>query len=514
MKTKPKIEKPKNDIHYYRVSSKEQVENFSLPNQEKFCKELTARDGYNLLLEGWKEKGESAKTADRTQLQLMMRYAEKNKKRIARLVVYKVDRLSRVTADYLALKTFFNRLGISVVSATEKLEDTPGGKFYETLLSAAAEFDNNVRAQRTKEGMRARLLKGLWSGKPPWGYVKARDETGCKIIAPHPEREPIVKMLFEKYATGKYSFKELAILANKKGARSRHGMKMTKQLVSKIIKNPIYYGKIQVVSDGVETSQMGSHKKIISEKLFEEANSDKKGTAGRKLPRNKDSQDYPLRGIKCAGCGKSISGGKTRSKTGRYYQYYGCFNGNCSLRKSIKKIDLEDDFSKLLLGLTPNNDYIDVLKEAIILAHKTELNSVNVAEKKILTKISELEDKRGKLLNRVLEGKMSEEDFAPIDAALKFEILELKKEMSELSSPELEVENVINAGMEFIRGLPLIWKSLDAKDLRVLRSLLFPENLIYHYPTIKTPEVACIYNIESQFLSENTRSVTPQRIEL
>ena len=51
-----------------------------------------------------------------------------------------------------------------MASATEKLEDTPSGKLHETILSAFAEFDNNVRSQRTSEGMKARLLKGLWSG--------------------------------------------------------------------------------------------------------------------------------------------------------------------------------------------------------------------------------------------------------------------------------------------------------------------------------------------------------------
>src|SRR3989344_4399887 len=193
MKIKSKIEKPKNDIIYIRVSSKEQIETFSLSNQEKFCRELSERDGYDVL-GVWKEEGESAKTANRTQLQLMMRFAEKNKKRISRLVVYKVDRLSRDTADYLAIKTFFKKLGISVVSATEKLEDTPGGKFYETLLSAAAQFDNDVRSQRTLEGMKARLLKGLWSSVAPWGYSNTRDAMDGKIIAPHPEKAPIVKM--------------------------------------------------------------------------------------------------------------------------------------------------------------------------------------------------------------------------------------------------------------------------------------------------------------------------------
>src|SRR3989338_3301546 len=227
---KNKSEKPKNDIHYYRVSSNEQVQGFSLDNQEKFCKEFSQKDGYNVF-NAWSDAGESAKTADRTQLQLMMRSCEKHKKQIARLVVYKVDRLSRNAGDYHVLKAFFLKLGIKIVSVTEKLEDTPGGKFYETLLSAAAQFDNNVRSQRTVEGMRARLLKGLWSGIAPWGYVNTRDAINSKIIAPHPEKALVVKMLFEKYSTGKYTFKELANMVNKLGLKSRHGMKIGKQLV-------------------------------------------------------------------------------------------------------------------------------------------------------------------------------------------------------------------------------------------------------------------------------------------
>lgn len=499
-----KKEVKKVDVVYVRVSSNEQVLGYSLDNQEKFCSEFSQKAGHSIL-KIFREEGESAKTANRTQLQLMMRFCEKYKKQIGRVVVYKVDRLSRVTGDYLALKTFFNKLGISLVSATENLEDTPGGKFYETLLSAAAEFDNNVRAQRTIEGMKARLLKGLWSGIAPWGYVNTLDETKSKIIAPHPEKAPIVKMLFEKYATGKYTFPELAAMANKLGQKSRHGMKVSKQLVAKIIRNPIYCGKIVVAK--FEISTQGNHEPIVSEELFNEASSEKKGVAGRKLSRSRDSPDFPLRGIKCGGCGKHLSGGKTKGKT-KYYQYYGCFNGACEKKNSIKKIDLEDDFTKFLVELTPDRGYFDVLREAIKLAHKSEINSVTIAERKLNTEILELEDKKGKLLDFVFAKKISDEDFASNNEKYTFRIAELKKEVNNLSSPELEIDNVIDSGVEFLEHLPENWKSLDVKDLRVLRSLLFPQNVVYTYPSIKTPELCCVYNIKSEFLYEKNRWVT------
>ena len=504
------MEKPKVDIMYVRVSSNEQVIGFSLDNQEKFCREFSQKDEHSVL-RIFREEGESAKTADRTQLQLMMRFCEQHKKQIARVIIYKVDRFARNTADYLALKMCLKKLGISLASATEKLEDTPSGKLHETILSAFAEFDNNVRSQRTSEGMKARLLKGLWSGVAPWGYMNTTDKLGNKIISPHPDKAPIVKMLFEQYATGKYTFPELATMANKFGQKSRHGTKISKQLVAKIIRNPIYCGKIVVVK--FEISTQGTHQPIISEKLFDEANSENKGVAGRKLPRNKDSPDFPLRGIKCGGCGKGISGGKTKGKT-KYYQYYGCFNSVCEKKSAIKKDVMENDFTNLLTCLTPNNELLDTLKEAIRIAHKVELNSMESTERKLNLKIAELKDKKNKLLDLRVEGKIKDEDFIPANEKYKSEIAVLEKEMSSLFVPELEIDNLIDSSIEFLKHLPENWKSLDVKDLRVLRTLLFPQNLIYAYPTIKTPEVCLIYNLKSQISDDKNRLVTLRRVEL
>ena len=504
MKIKPKVEKPKNDVIYIRVSSKEQVENFSLDNQEKFCREFSKRSEH-IVLKVFREEGESAKTEHRTRFQEMLRFCDKNKKQIDRVVIYKVDRFFRNAGEHLAFRSFLKKLNISLVSVTEAFDDSPSGKLQETMLAAFAQFDNDVRSQRTAEGLKARALKGLWSGKSPWGYVNTKDKLGNKIIIPHPERAPVVKMIFEKHITGKYSCKELAGFANKCGQRSRHGMKITKQLVAKILKNPIYCGRIVIQKFGVDIE--GSHIAIISTKLFDEASSNKRGVAGRKLARNRDSPDYPLRGIKCAGCGKSISGGKTKGKT-KYYQYYGCFCGDCPKRTAIPKKDMEEEFTKFLTKMTPDDKHFDVLKEAIKLAHKNELNSVVTSENKINIKIAEIKDKKDKLLNLRLETKISDEDFLPANEKCKIELLQLQKDLSELSSPELEIDRVVDTGVEFLKHLPEIWEKIYVKDLRVLRTLLFPSNLYYHYPTIKTPELCCIYNIEPEFLDEVNRSVT------
>ena len=505
-----KKETRKVDVIYIRVSSKEQVLGFSLDSQEKICREFSAKSGH-IVLQVFREEGESAKTTNRTQLQEMVRFCEKNKKLIGRIVFYSVSRMSRDVADYQILRKLFEKYGISIVSATESFDNSPSGKLHENILSAFAQFDNDARSVKTIEGMKARLLRGLWSTIAPWGYRNTRDELDKKIIVPHIEKLPVVKMLFEKYATGKYTFKELASMANKLGQKSRHGMKISKQLVSKIIANPVYCGMI--VFPKFEISLMGSHKPIISDKLFKQAQDVRNGVAGRKMPRNKDNKDFPLRGIKCDGCGKNISGGQSKGKT-KYYKYYSCINQDCLKRKSIKKEDLENDFTNFLIKLTPNDFFFDCLKEAIKLAHKAELNSVASSETKIKTKITELKNKKENLLNLRLEGGMTTSEFSLNNEKFNSQIKDLENSLIALSPPELQVEKVIDSGIEFLKQFPENWKSLDVKDLRVLRPLLFPQNLIYAYPNIKTLKLSPIYNIKSEFSDEKNLQVTLRRIEL
>ena len=287
-------------------------------------------------------------------------------------------------------------------------------------------------------------------------------------------------------------------------------MKVSKQLVSKIIANPIHYGLILVKR--FEVSVMGLHEPIIAEELFRQAQDVRNGIIGRKMPRNKDNPDFPLRGIKCEGCGKSISGGKTKGKT-KYYQYYGCSNTDCPKKGVIKKDEIEKNFTDFLRELTPDAEFLEILKEAIMYAHRTELESVSTSERKINTRIAELKDKKDKLLDLRVEGKLDNEDFMSANEKYKMQIRELEKDRDSLSTPELGLDSVIDSSIEFLKHLPEEWRNLDVKDLRVLRSLLFPENLRYTYPGIKTLILCPIYNIKSQSTIEKDCKVTLQGIE-
>ena len=401
-------------------------------------------------------------------------------------------------------------MGISLVSATQPFDKSAVGKLNENMLSMFAQFDNDSKSERTITGMKNRALKGLWISTAPWGYLNTGERTEDKMIIPDKDKAPIVKMLFEKYVTGKYTFKELALMANKIGIKSKHGLRMTKQTVAKIISNPVYCGKVVVPKFDVSVD--GKHDAIISEKLFLEAEALRAGKGYKKLSRSRDNPKYPIRGMRCGGCSKNISGGDAKGR-GKYYPYYGCVNSECPKKTSLKKDEYEKEFTDLLSALTPSHFYLEGLAEAIKISHKKQFESITAIEKKFLTEIAELDAKKSKLMDLMIEGKIQSPDFTIANEKCNMRISYVKRELAELSSPELGIEKIIDEGIEFVNNLPHVWKTLNVKDLRVLKTLLFPQNLTYEYPGFKTAEVCCIYSIKSEFLSQKTHQVPPPGIE-
>jgi len=135
-----------NGVIYCRVSTKEQLERYSLQYQEKECKLYAERNNINVI-KCFIDRGESAKTAFRTELQNLLTFVAKNKSGIDVVIVHKMDRLSRNVNDTSSIQNFFSKLNIELKSATEGFDNTPGGKFLANILAASAQFDNDVKSE-------------------------------------------------------------------------------------------------------------------------------------------------------------------------------------------------------------------------------------------------------------------------------------------------------------------------------------------------------------------------------
>jgi len=188
-------------VLYCRVSTKDQVKNLSLSTQQNGCIEYCKHRGWQVE-RVFVEKGESAKTANRTELKELLTYCREHKGRIHCVVVYAVSRFARDKYDHYLLRAQLQRLGVTLRSVSEPIDDSSSGKLMEGIVAAFAQFDNDVRSERTTQGMKARLQKGGWTFQPPLGYLAKRDSIGNRTCVPDPEKAPNITHAFELYASG------------------------------------------------------------------------------------------------------------------------------------------------------------------------------------------------------------------------------------------------------------------------------------------------------------------------
>jgi site-specific DNA recombinase len=212
-----------NAVVYCRVSSKDQVEGTSLESQELACRDYARRKNLTIS-KVFIEEGESAKFADRTQLLELLSYCKDKGQKIAVLLVWKIDRFARNVQDHYSLKATLLKYGVQIHSVTEPIDDDPNGKLMETILAGFAQFDNDIRAMRTVQGMRRKIHEGLFPWKAPLGY-RSVTRPGDRKTAPDEPDEPrfgLLQKAWRSLATGAYSKGEIRhLLAGRGESRAR-----------------------------------------------------------------------------------------------------------------------------------------------------------------------------------------------------------------------------------------------------------------------------------------------------
>ena len=120
----------------------------------------------------------------------------------------------------------------------------------EGVLAAFAQFDNDVRSDRTRAGMQEALRRGRWTFLAPLGYLNAPRAMRQSLTA-DPERAAIVRRLFKQYATGTYTKQEILQKATQWGLTNRRGEPLTSQAIGMLLRNRLYIGLIDVPDFGV-----------------------------------------------------------------------------------------------------------------------------------------------------------------------------------------------------------------------------------------------------------------------
>ncbi len=393
-------------VIYLRVSSEEQVENFSLSTQEEICRREATRRQFEVV-EVFREEGRSAKTiTGRPTLIKLLEFCRKNRRTVDAVFVYRVDRLSRQTADYLAIRKKLAEYGITLISATEPTGNSPTDKLIETMLAGFAQMDNDVRSERSRNGLRARFLSGLCIAKVPIGYL-IKDGYAIKDEVSFDK----MKKAWNLVATGTKSMSEMAEIMNKWGLRKfvfgkEHMLRA--QTVDRIFRNKFYAGFI--TSEKYKEEAKGQHIPMITEEQFYKVQAIIDGrnrcgmTVGKRL---KDNPDFPLRrSIKCGRCGGNLSGGWSKGRSKRY-AYYIC-KGRCGA-PSIKVQVLNDSLIEFLHSITPPKKKLEVFIMLLRKGFNQSFNSLMVKREKAESELLLQKRLMGVLVEKNLMGTYTDE---------------------------------------------------------------------------------------------------------
>ncbi len=141
-------------IGYARVSTAEQC----LDRQLDALKERGAERIFQEKMTGTK--------ANRPELEKMLLTLRPNDV----LIVESFSRLSRSTKDLIELVERLNKMGVELISIKEQLDTTTAtGKLMLTMLSALSQFERDILAERTMEGLKAARARGRMGGRPKVG---------------------------------------------------------------------------------------------------------------------------------------------------------------------------------------------------------------------------------------------------------------------------------------------------------------------------------------------------------
>lgn len=130
------------------------------------------------------------------------------------MLSHTLDRLARNRSDDVEIMNVLKKMKVQLVSTMEVFDDSPSGNLMHGVMSSIVEFYSNNLAQEVKKGMWQKVQSGGTPSKAPLGYKNliTRDKLGREVrtVIVDEERAPLIRKAFTLYATGSYTFKQLA----------------------------------------------------------------------------------------------------------------------------------------------------------------------------------------------------------------------------------------------------------------------------------------------------------------
>lgn len=495
-------------IILYARKSVERENSISCETQLEYCKMMVKPDERHEKIITLIDNGFSGGNVNREGFQKMMKLIRKG--RVSKVIVYKLDRISRSLVDFVQILQEFKDYNVEFVSSQESFDtSTPYGELVVKILMVFAEFERTSIIDRVTQAYAHRSSMGFYmGGRQPYGFElipTTIHNIKTKMLNPIPSEIEQVRYIFEVYAQENVSLRRLLDLLVAEGKNPLNGSQWTTSKLSTLLKNPIYVKADSVVYDyydkhGVQfvnepssfTGEYGAqlyghtkhkpdapdwsdmklvvlnHKGTIDSDIWIKCQ--QKLEKNRQIGNSCSNRTSWLAGkLICAKCGHTMTTIKGKAnKDGEIRRYFNCTGKSHKKMCTGPKVSIyAEDLEKMVYDcITEKLAELKCAKHTTNKNNSTEINEIKL-------KIKTIEKAEEQLMDTMLTGGFNEDLLVLANqkaTRFKQDKAVLYERLEEMKSSDEQSDVVIN--------LAKSWKRADYKCKKTVAMILIHQIMV------------------------------------
>ena len=472
LKTKSIYDIPLRVTYYARVSSESDEQLNSLGNQITYYEDLIKKNRNWAFVPGYIDEGLSGiSTRKRENFNRMIEEAAEDKFDL--VITKEISRFARNTLDSIQFTRQLLGYGVGVFFQNDNINTLDeDSELRLSIMSSIAQDELRKLSSRVKFGHAQAIKDGVVLGNNRiFGYQK---DNGRLVI--DEDEAPMVRELFQLYATGEYSMKQIEVIFWNKGYRNSRGNRLSHTTMSNMISNPKYKG--YYVGNKVKVIDMFTKKQkflppeewvmfkdesgeivpaIVSEELWEKANAIlRKRSDDVKSRQGICNHANLLTGkLYCPCCGTPYYRRDSRDRQGNKNSKWVCSGKIKNGADSCASFPIyEEEIKPILFEVFKETeaDAEAMLEEYLRLYQSLDNDSIQRHITATEQKIDLEAKKKAKLLDFNITGRITDNEYLQRSRDCEQEIDRLQKLLLELQQ-ELNSKEDFRKHMESIRAV-------------------------------------------------------------
>jgi len=451
---------------YCRVSTDHDDQKNSLESQRIYFSDYISKNPEWEFVEVYADEGLSGTTTKkRKQFKRMITNALAGG--IDLIVTKEVSRFARNTVDTLSYTRELKANNVRVIFINDNIDTKDkDSEFRLTIMASVAQEESRKTSERIKWGMTRRMERGKVTIRDIYGY-----NITDGILTINPEEAEVVKRIYHMYVYEDKGLRAIAMELNESGALlSKRITKWTTNNVARILSEekyvgdlifkkfitPNYLDHVQIKNDGIEEKicHTDSHEPIIDRDTWNLARKEQEKRVTLIDSGSRHTQKYWCSGkLRCAECGSHVISRNKYNKDGTMIRFWYCREGYIFGKNKKGKTGVEYGCSSNLIGDRAliecvryaikqlnildeeffNSLYADIMNSC----EENEIESV----KPLHDKINRVMEKKSKIMEWCLDGKIDEEEMRHMNERHNKEIASLKSRIAEVNERNKYIEN-------------------------------------------------------------------------